>query len=95
MRTLNLKMVPAHMRDEVEKQIAAGNATLMLVTMPNTECLEFVVPNAGALTLRGIYERAIVIAFSDTRTNFADYPASTVRYVLNMTGRCNLLVAME
>lgn len=93
MNRLNLKMVPAHMRDEVEKQFAAGNAALMLVTMPNTECLEFVAHNAGALTLRGIYERAVVIAFSDTRTNFAEYPAATVRYVFDMADRRKLLAA--
>ena len=93
MNILNLKMVPAHMRDEVAKQFAAGNAALMLVTMPNTEGLEFVAHNAGALTLRGIYERAVVIAFSDARTNFAGYPASTVRYVFDMADREKLLAA--
>lgn len=93
MNKLNLKMVPAHMRDEVAKQFAAGNAALMLVTMPNTEGLEFVAHNAGALTLRGIYERAVVIAFSDARTNFAGYPASTVRYVFDMADREKLLAA--
>ena len=93
MKELNLKMVPAHMRDRAEQCFAAGDAVGMLITMPNTECLEFVVHNAEALKWRGIYEESLVQAFTDTRTNHASYSPSTIRYAFNMADSKKLLAA--
>jgi hypothetical protein len=92
-KKLKLSMVPTFMREEAEKQFAAGNVTRMLILMPNTECLEFVAHNAEALIRRGIYEPALFSAFTGTRTNHASYPQSTIRYVFNMADRRKLLAA--
>ena len=90
---LKLRMVPTFMREDTEKQFAAGNVDAMLTTMPNTECLEFVVHNAEALKRRGIYEPALASAFTDTRTNNASYSLSTIRYAFVMANRKKLLAA--
>ena len=93
MEELNLEMVPIFIRDRTKECFAAGNVAGMLITMPNTECLEFVARNAVHLIRRGIYEESLASAFSDTRTNFADYPPSLIKFAFHMADRKKLLAA--
>lgn len=93
MEELNLERVPVFVRDRTKECFAAGNVAGMLITMPNTECLEFVARNAEALKRRGIYEPALAGAFSDTRTNFATYPPSLIKFAFHMADRKKLLAA--
>ena len=91
--TLNIRLVPANVRNEAKKQFDDGNVAALLRTIPEHDRMKFVLRNSEALLQRGLYEQALARAFADTQTNFAACSPSAIRAAFERADRAKLLEA--
>src|SRR5262245_25284920 len=70
-----------------------GNAESMLTYYSNDEGLEIVSDNRKALRRRGIYEEALVVAYTSARTNWPEWPLKKLRRLFDGGDRARLLGA--
>lgn len=80
---LDLGHIRSRLRQLAYKAFIEGDAVGILVLMDNTVELDFVTENMVPLTKRGIFEAALVEAFTDTRVNNHRWPVSTLQKFLD------------
>lgn len=71
----------------------AGDAEALLCQFSNEYGLEIVSRNATALLARGIYESTLIIAWSSTRTNWADWSLARLERLFGKADRERLRAA--
>lgn len=91
--TLDLSMVPSALREHALDAYDAGNAMGILITMSNAGGLAFVCDNSRALRAKGIYEEALVYAYTGVRTNWSSWSLETIHMMFILADRAKLLAA--
>ena len=95
----NMRADPRILRgaEELKKMAARaleeGDAVGFLCCAPNTLGLWIVGANIGPLKAHGIYETALLHAFSSTRTNNYRYPLAQLRRLFGLADRARLRAA--
>jgi len=92
-RALDLALIPAVLRPQAEEAFRAGDAGGMVCLMDNTVGLAFVFDNVWALLERGIFEEALVHAYTLTRVNFSRWSTSALRFLFDRADRAKLRAA--
>ena len=82
MPKLNLDQIHSTLRDLAQEDYDDGNAIgFVIKASGNGKALDLVADNIDALKQRGIYEEALVDAFTATRTNNRLWPTATLDYI--------------
>lgn len=68
---LDLSCVHAHLHRQARQAFNKGDAGRLLCSMPSSACLAFVICNVAALKQRGIFEAALVQAWTASNVNNA------------------------
>lgn len=71
--TLWLDPIPVNLRQQALTAFEAGEAVAFLVSAGNQQGLELVFHNFCALKHRGIYENALLHAYTATRVDWSQY----------------------
>ncbi len=93
--SLWLDPIPTMLHAQAREAFAAGNFRRFLMSAENTAGLALVWKNWEALRKRGIYEAALLDAFTSTRTNNAGWSASDLEFFFSLADRAQLLAAGE
>jgi hypothetical protein len=88
--TLSLHMVPELLRAQVAGCFETGDGDGFVFSVDNTRALELVVWNTTALQARGLYERALLQAWTGTRTNHHGWSLREQRALFEIADRRNL-----
>jgi len=92
---LNLSTVEPQLIELAKKALAEGNIFGVMGYMPNTSRLAFVVDNFPVLKERGVYEEALLDAYTGTRTNFSRWSFDLINYLFELADRKKLLECGE
>lgn len=89
------KVLAAHdlLLAKAEAAADAGDVDTLLAMLDNTTELAFVVDNIAWLKALGKYERALLSAYVDTKTNFSRWQVSVLKHLFAMADRPALLDA--
>lgn len=79
MPRLNPRMIPVPFREKAQQDFENGDVLSVFCKMSNEHCLEFVDDNIDTLKEAGLYEQALVEAFTATRTNNVAWTAAYLR----------------
>jgi hypothetical protein len=84
--TLDLSLISPALRAQAVKAFEAGDALGFLIKARagNTDWLWIVEANVKPLKSRGIYEKALLDAFTGTRTNNAQFPLGRMRWLFEL-----------
>ena len=88
-----LDPIPNHLRERAAAALAAGDVFGFLGQTDNDDSLELVCRNAAALLTRGVYERALLDAFTGARVNHARWPQTELRFLFERANRDRLCAA--
>jgi hypothetical protein len=88
-----LDPIPAALRDDALAALDAGDASRFLGTASNEHSLELVWRNVALLRERGVYEPALLDAFTATRTNNHRCPLRDLRLLFDLADRARLRAA--
>jgi hypothetical protein len=94
-RELWLDPIPAELRDKAVAELAAGEVESFLFYARNQDRLDLVLQNCAVLEARGLYERALVDAFSGTEVATHQYPLSLLHCLFEIADRERLRAAGE
>src|SRR6266511_1909234 len=90
----DLSLIAPALRGMAAEAIAAGDVTGFLCRADNMRGLDLVTDNLRVLKSRGIYEEALLHAFSMPRTNNASFPLDYLRALfLHLADRDRLRAA--
>lgn len=81
MSELNLDLVPSVFHQDIADAFAERDGCGLLAYLNNTEHLDFVFQNMRVLRDVGLYEEALVFAFSSTRTNNAKWNEDVLEFM--------------
>lgn len=91
--TLDLSLVPPGLRQRVRESFVKGEAIGILCCFDNTRGLDFVWQNAEPLRDRGIFEEALLHAFTACRTNNRQWSLASLDLLFGLADREKLLRA--
>ncbi|MBC7857090.1 MAG: hypothetical protein IAF94_26975 [Pirellulaceae bacterium] len=80
---------PVLLSDAME-QWEQGDIDGVLCMMPNEKNMAFVHDNCLALKERGLFEKALIHAYTSTRTNYAGWSTSDLRWMFDFADRQKL-----
>ena len=89
MKELNLSEVPPSDHDKAETCFMRGDGEGLVYCAWRSE-LAFVCDNIGILRLRGIYEEALLCAFTAPKINFHNWRDTVIRYLFEQANRHKL-----
>jgi hypothetical protein len=84
---------PDPLLKDAEDAAACGDVDMLLCLLDNTSELAFVSDNIAWLKSLGKYEKALLNAYIDTRTNYSRWQLSVLKLLFNMADRPTLLAA--
>ena len=93
MNRLDLSLISPNLRDLAMKEFENRHAFGLLVLMPNTDNMAFVVDNRFQLQNAGIYELALTYAYTASRTNNRNISFPLLKSLFNSANREKLLAA--
>ncbi|MFZ7128142.1 MAG: hypothetical protein ACOWWM_18455 [Desulfobacterales bacterium] len=70
-------------REGINEAWGSGDIESVLAWMDNSLELAFVFDNHAALLARGLYERALINAYQDTRSNFLGWTLPALKFLFN------------
>lgn len=88
---INLSCVDPPLIGYAKEALAKDDVLSIIRYMPNTRCLGFVVDNIQALKSHGLFEKALLYAYTITRTNFSNWSVFVINYLFNLADRKKLL----
>lgn len=89
----DLSMVDRVLLDRAAEAIEARDVEGLLCRMSNEKCLAFVADNVEALKAREMYERALMSAWTGTRTNHCEWDSLEILLLFSFADRDKLLAA--
>lgn len=92
---LNLSLISPVLRAQAWEAFEAGDGVGFLGVADNTRGLQIVADNFRPLKTRGIYEAALLYAFSGTRSNNLGTPLAEQRWLFELADRAKLRAASE
>ncbi len=90
-----LEPISPDVRDRAVADLDAGDVVAFLCRAGNTYSLDLVWKNISGLQKRGVYERALIEAFTITRKNNWCWPVNTLRLMFEIADRDRLREAGE
>ncbi len=78
MSGIDLSLVDMVLREQAREAFAEGDAAGLLICVGNHDALAFVTGNIAPLCDRGIYEQALLDAFTGARCNHAHWPIGAI-----------------
>lgn len=90
---LDVSLVPRELRKYARARFANGDAGGVLCTMSNELGMLFVLTNLEVLKARGIYESALVHAYTITRTNHRNIALWRLKLMFDFADRSKLQAA--
>ena len=90
---VDLRRFPPTLRDKAYKDLEARDILGFLSTADNTQSLYIVVDNLVALRVRGLFEQALLHAWTATRTNNRNWSTARIRHLFTIANRAKLHTA--
>ncbi len=86
----DLSLITSQLHAQAIEAINARDSVGLLCSLDNTACLAFVFDNHRALLARGMFEQALVDAYSGTRTNHRRWDPDVIYFLFALADRDRL-----